>query len=92
MHVSTQYIPANLPSSLAPPSCVGSRVASTPRMPQRTKQRGREAAGGPLALITPAVDDNRSLAGRIIKDLPASGEGHRGKRERAKLPGPGIEG
>jgi hypothetical protein len=43
MHVSTQYSPANPPSSLAAPSRVGSRVASTLRMLQRS---GAARTGG----------------------------------------------
>lgn len=45
--------------------------------PSADERRGWEAMGGLFALITPAVDDNRSLAGWIIKDLPASTGGKR---------------
>lgn len=68
----------SIPLSL-PTSRLSRRFAmSTLRIyPSADERRGWGATGGLFALITPAVDDNRSLAGRIIKDLPASAEGKR---------------
>jgi len=55
--------------------------------PSAHERRAWEATGGLSELITPAVDDNRSLAGWIIKDLPT--RERRGKKNVLNYRDPG---